>query len=190
MNTPHRTALHTLSAALLLVGATPASAQLMVTANGPYMAMPAWSQKLTRNRFVVLADWDQEAVLDRETGLVWQRSPAQDHFNQDNAAIHCARSLNGGRYGWRLPALPEMSTLLVPGLSSFSWTLPAGHPFDVDLSVVLSRFWTTDGSRSSPFPGIAVLIESGGEVGGAVFVPVSNPYRAWCVRGASAGSVY
>ena len=48
-----------------------------VTSNGPYYAMPAWDQKLPAStRFVVLLDWNSEAVLDRNTGLVWEKSPA------------------------------------------------------------------------------------------------------------------
>lgn len=45
--------------------------------NGPYYAEPSWDQKLpAATRFVVLMDWNNEAVLDRETGLVWEQAPA------------------------------------------------------------------------------------------------------------------
>ena len=53
---------------------SPAAAQ--TTANGPYYAVPSWDQTLpAAQRFIVLANMNQEAVLDRETGLVWQRTP-------------------------------------------------------------------------------------------------------------------
>ena len=66
----------TVACALSLVSGA-ASAQ--TTANGPYYGMPSWDQKLqcdsvsTCPRFLVLANWNSEAVLDRETGLVWAK---------------------------------------------------------------------------------------------------------------------
>jgi hypothetical protein len=50
-------------------------------APGPYYAKPSWDQKLDCTtpancpRFVVLELRPHAAVLDRETGLVWERSP-------------------------------------------------------------------------------------------------------------------
>ncbi len=43
--------------------------------------LPSWEKKLpcvskdNCPRFEVLADWNNEAVLDKETGLVWEKSP-------------------------------------------------------------------------------------------------------------------
>ena len=60
--------------------ASPAGA---ATAAGPYYATPSWDQQLPAStRFVVLSNWIDAAhpsggaaVLDRETGLVWEQSP-------------------------------------------------------------------------------------------------------------------
>ena len=58
------------------------AATAQTTANGPYYATPSWDQKLqcdnpaTCPRFVVLANWSSAAVLDRETGLVWEKVPS------------------------------------------------------------------------------------------------------------------
>lgn len=47
-----------------------------VSAVGPYYALPSWDQKIAAaTRFVVLTNWSSQAVLDKETGLVWMRSP-------------------------------------------------------------------------------------------------------------------
>src|SRR5258706_16328966 len=66
-------ALGLVAAALLALGAGPAGADAV----GPYYATPSWDQTLPAStRFVVLSNFNSEAVLDRETGLVWEKSPA------------------------------------------------------------------------------------------------------------------
>ena len=52
-----------------------------VDAVGPYYALPAWDQKKgAANRFVVLTNWNSAAVLDKETGLVWEKTPSSFVF--------------------------------------------------------------------------------------------------------------
>jgi hypothetical protein len=61
----------------LALGSGPARAD----SPGPYYATPSWGQKLqcdtqaTCPRFIVLSNWTSEVVLDRETGLGWEKSP-------------------------------------------------------------------------------------------------------------------
>lgn len=113
-----------------------ATVTLGAVANGPYYAMPAWAQKLvcatTSNcpRFIVLADWNSEAVLDRETGLVWERSPGSAESDRQiwaQALSHCNNITVGSRKGWRLPTTQELASLLDPAQTNPS--LSAGHPF-------------------------------------------------------------
>src|SRR5206468_5980589 len=69
----------------LAFGNEPAGAQNCTSyqTSGPYYATPSWDQKLVYfQRLICLTDWNNEAVLDRETGLVWQRSP--DSAQQKN----------------------------------------------------------------------------------------------------------
>jgi hypothetical protein len=109
---------------------------LAAVANGPYYALPAWAQKLacatTSNcpRFIVLADWNSEAVLDRETGLVWEKSVGSAESDRQfwvQALSHCNNITVGNRKGWRLPTAQELASLLDPTRANPS--LPAGHPF-------------------------------------------------------------
>lgn len=171
-----------LAAALCAGLSAPASAQVATTANGPYFAMPAWSQKLTTNRFVVLANWNQEAVLDRETGLVWERAPDASSRNWASARSHCISSATGGRKGWRLPSVQELVSLIDPSIAAPGPGLPAGHPFSVDTGL---NYWS------------ATIYTSGNEIRWVLSFNPGNPnvapefastvFGAWCVRG-GAGS--
>src|SRR5215471_13790444 len=92
------------AAAFILVGAGPAGADAV----GPYYATPSWDQTLPAStRFVVLSNFSSQAVLDRDTGLVWERTPslpAGSSGTTRNAAIlFCWDAKTGGRLGWRLP---------------------------------------------------------------------------------------
>jgi hypothetical protein len=172
--------LGTLAAGLFAVLAAPASAQLSTTANGPYYATPSWDQKLTTNRFVILANWNNEAVLDRETGLVWQKIPASGGTTYAVAVQRCLEATTGNRAGWRLPTAAELRSL-VDGTQN----IVAGAPFsNVTLDEPGSTFgyWTT---TPTPASHIIVTFYAGGTFpNGIVDAPPAYPqgYR-WCVRG-------
>lgn len=149
---------------------------LAATAVGPYYATPSWDQTLpSSTRFIVLTNMNSEAVLDRETGLVWEQSPSTTPDNWYNQSSHCINSNTGGRTGWRLPTIQELLSLVDRSQSNPS--LPSGHPFTV-LSVF---FWsaTTDAGNTS----LAWFVRLGvGDVFGGVKVGTNV---AWCVRGGS-----
>lgn len=85
----------------LALAASVASAQNAV--NGPYDATPSWDQTMpVSTRFLVLANFNGQAVLDRETGLVWQRAVSDAQFDSV-AVLLCDPSQVGGRCGRRLP---------------------------------------------------------------------------------------
>jgi hypothetical protein len=179
MRTPFIRRLGVLAAASCVVVSPPAAAQLSAAANGPHFATPSWSQKLTTHRFVVLANWNHEAVLDRETGLVWERSP--DPFAKNGwaeAQRHCNTSSVGGRMGWRLPAVQELASLLDPTILLRAPTsLPAGHPFLEEIASSWSA--TTSASDASSVWRVRFSDRVVGPVSKASLIP------AWCVRGAT-----
>jgi hypothetical protein len=171
------------------------SASAQTSANGPYYATPSWSQQLpVATRFIVLANWNNEAVLDRETGLVWQRDPSVGgNLNYLNSALTCNQARTGGRFGWRLPSLHEFSSLFDPANTATAGVvaLPTGHPFT---NVVLGPYWTgsTNSSNSAnawtfnPTP-----FNPGGFVFccGVVDFPKSGvALPQWCVRGGGTAS--
>ena len=146
---------------------------------GPYYPSPSWDEKLIcatpKNcpRFLVLSNWSSAAVLDKETGLVWERSPSTSVFSWDNAQIQCNTLTTGGRLGWHLPTLQELTSLADP---TQTFSLPPGHPFQ---NLQFSGYWSATSSASSPgaawtvtFNGIELTITN-----------ISAPQNVWCVRG-------
>jgi hypothetical protein len=72
-----------------------------------------------------------DVVLDKETGLVWQRYPSELVTAAEGwyQAIYDAYGLIlGGRKGWRLPTIEELYTLMDPTPTAEPY-LPTGHPF-------------------------------------------------------------
>jgi hypothetical protein len=139
-------------------------------------------QKITTGRFVVLANWNNEAVLDRETGLVWQKVPSTSQVDLFNASILCINSNTGGRKGWRVPSITEFMSLVDESQSSPA--LPSGHPFTILVSQGF-LYWSITNTLSPnvrtawlfhPFNGLMTNFPLDTSVG-----------RPWCVRGGSGG---
>ena len=176
---------------IALVVSTPiwnaSTASAQTTANGPYYAVPSWDQTLTiANRFIVLLNMNSDAVLDRETGLVWQRTPSTTVSNNHRASAHvnCLLATTGGRQGWRLPRADELMSLADtinsnPGVDH----LPAGHPFNLPPNAI---YWSSDRIPADISDGgITVLFFTASP--GAIINTVTSfsvtGARAWCVRG-------
>ena len=174
------------TAVCLTVGVMVLSAMVMTgraeaaTANGPYYAEPSWDQKLdAATRFVVLLNWNSEAVLDRETGLVWEQSLDQTARTWQNAHFACNQKTVGNRKGWRLPTIQDLSSLIDPSVPFPGPTLPLGHPFS---NVVGSGIWSATSFASNT--GFAWLM--GLNTGGSGAFIKSDAFFAWCVRGGQA----
>jgi hypothetical protein len=155
----------------------------------------SWSKKLPCEsqancpRFEVLADFNSEAVLDKETGLVWEKSPSTSTYNWQSAGIHCQNLLTGGRGGWRLPTLQELESLKDPAGLSTGVYLPSGFPFS-NVQVGNDTFyWTANYSLFSLIyaqtPGSAYLLSFGSGGFGPVSGGLGNSEYVWCVRGGS-----
>jgi uncharacterized protein DUF1566 len=173
------------------------SARAQTTAVGPYYAVPSWDQTIacssTANcpRFVVLSNMSNQAVLDRETGLVWQRSPRTAYVSYEQAVQICPQERTGGRFGWRLPSLHELGSLLVAKVVPANTTgtfLPDGHPF---IGVTADVFWTgtfREGTSETLLftmsLGVSNFPFDAGSPSVGPATPRNNPFtRMWCVRG-------
>jgi hypothetical protein len=118
---------------------------------------------------------NSEAVLDRETGLVWEQSPDTSTENWGNASYHCLNLAKGGKKGWRLPTVDELTSLVDPTQSNPA--LPAGHPFS---DVQSSDYWSATTAASYEIFARAVGFHDGGVDAGDKSV---GAYYTWCVRG-------
>ena len=165
---------------MVAFGTSPAAAQ--TAANGPYYATPSWDQKLqcdttaTCPRFIVLSNWKNEAVLDRETGLVWERSPSGD-LDWYDAQTQCNSLILGNRVGWRLPTIQELLSLVDRSVSPGP-TLPAGHPFSNVHSS--NEYWSTNtyALNTSLAYGVDFFFGSVDNISNKSLLQY-----AWCVRG-------
>jgi hypothetical protein len=166
------------------VTADPVQAQTV--ANGPYYAMPSWDQTLpSSTRFIVLSNFNSQAVLDRETGLVWERSPATTTYDWNLARYQCVRRETGGRNGWRLASVHELASLIDP--SQNSPALPPGHPFsNVQSTFPLAIYWSA--STNVFFPSHAWYVDFSNGVVLTNDKSISN--QVWCVRGGNNADQY
>jgi len=137
MNQLLRVTVGCLALGALAVATGPAQAD----SPGPYYAMPSWDQTLpAATRFIVLSNFASAAVLDRNTGLVWEKSPDPAPHKWDFARTSCAAKEVGGQMGWRLPSLPELASLIDRSVTQGP-TLPTGHPFATGATGVQSAFY-------------------------------------------------
>ena len=148
-----------------------------------------WDQQINgHGRFKVLKEFGGAAVLDKETGRVWEQSPSTELFpwtvlstslpgaTAPDALSHCYQLEVGSRKGWRVPSIEELASLVDTSQGSPTTpALPAGHPFNV----LPTPHWSSTTNAFDAGRAWAV-----GFATGSVFNPVKTATReAWCVRG-------
>lgn len=139
---------------------------------GRFAAMAAAERKWdTATRYKVLSDFNDEAVLDTETGLVWERVPDTTQRNWVDTQLYCNDKWIAGQKGWRVPTMDELVSLGDPIIRGPA--LPAGHPFKVKIE----RYSTT--STINANYSYYMHLNTPGQSG----LPNFYPRYAWCVRG-------
>ena len=134
-----------------------------------------WDQNLpAAQRFVILPAFNNEAVLDKNTGLVWERVPDAADLVWTQATYTCINKNVGSTRGWRLPSVAELASLIDPSLPAPF--VPAQIFPDVPR---LGLFWssTTHGEVST------LAWDVGFHSGDVLNHPKTFPFHAWCVRG-------
>ena len=121
------------------------------------------------------------AVLDNNTGLVWEQAPdATQRTTWISANATCINKQVGGTRGWRLPSVVELGSLMDP-------SLPAPFvPASVFTGVQSFNYWSATTSAENPTLGWNMYFLSG-----YVFHAVkTDAYHVWCVRGGMNADVY
>jgi hypothetical protein len=142
---------------------------------------PAWSKTLQCDttacpRFELVLGG--AAVLDHETGLVWEQSPSNTPVVWAIAVKNCQRVVVGGRKGWHLPTIEQLLSLVDPSVTEAP-LLPAGHPFTFLPPSI--AYWSATTSVVGDTTA-AMFITFG--VGDASNMnKANNEVPAWCVRG-------
>lgn len=116
-----------------------------------------------------------QAVLDLETHLVWERAPANITLPLFDAARACNNQNTGGRTGWRLPRSYELMSLVDRGENP---TLPILSPF---VGVQSVSYWTGIGIIPASVTHPLVDFSQGETISVDISSIPSFPY--WCVRG-------
>ncbi len=183
--------------AFVVLTLTATTARAQIVSNGPYFALPAWDQIIPNStRFISLSNMLGTAILDRETGLVWQTFPSTMPSNWYAATTSCQNYSAGGgglgeqrRYGWRLPKLDELMSLMDDTQNP---TIPNGNlenePGEIFNGVQKAYYWT---STDSVIDANWVMVVYLGRpfLSGGPF-SISSPKTSatvytWCVRGPS-----
>ena len=141
---------------------------------------PTWSQVLpSATRFDMALG--SAAVMDKETGLVWEKSLDKTKISWVNACDHCFQKEAGGRKGWRLPTIEELASLI--DTTQNNPALPDGHHFS---NVQSSNYWSS--TTYAYYPTFAWSVHFyNGQV---KFNDKNNAYYVWCVRGGYGHDAY
>ena len=134
-------------------------------------------------RFKVINDGTE--VIDKETGLVWEREPGTGERGFDKSKTYCFEREVDGRKVMRAPTVTELASLIDKDESDPA--LPPGIPIDLgDITCSgCSRFWTTTPEAGEVDKGLTVIFgtPSSGDGNGEVRPDdIGDPHRTMCVR--------
>jgi hypothetical protein len=135
---------------------------------------PTWSQKIpSAQRFELVLDG--MAVLDKETGLVWERTPSGYAHVWTMAVDYCIAKEIDRRQGWHAPTVEQLASLVDSSVAPGP-TLPSGHPFT---DVQSAFYWSTTTLAEDTSYAAGVFFNN--SVAGGDHK--TNVHYIWCVRG-------
>ena len=127
-------------------------------------------------RFLILSEFRDEAVLDNDTSLIWEIAPQATSVTWNEARLTCSKRVTGGQRGWRWPAPAEMLSLVGSAGDSPIPNIPPGHPL---LNIQPTSYWTVVSEANQP--SYAKYVDA--FLGNVLSFLQIYTYPVWCVRG-------
>jgi len=136
------------------------------------------------------------AVLDNNTGLVWEQAPdgtprVWGDGTAASATRYCVNKNVGGTVGWRLPSVVELKSVqdgstgaVAPFVPASAFTLSTSNATP---GVQSADYWSATTNAGNPAFAWTVLFLDGVVSGD---LKASNLGRAWCVRGGMHADTY
>jgi len=183
-----RIGLVTLVGGLCLVGSglgtTPATAAPPVKEDALAGVTQNWDKNLpSDSRFTVLASFNNQAVRDNNTGLVWEQAIDLTNRVWAQALAVCVNKNVGGTVGWRLPSVLELKSVQDPSLPSPS----VNSIFTATGILSFNNWWSATTSTVNSGDAWIVDINDGRVNGNS---KSTGQGLAWCVRGPMNADTY
>jgi hypothetical protein len=148
--------------------------QTLTAIQNSVISGPGWYQILpSAQRFLPVMVG--QAVLDVETGLVWEKSPSPTSLELSMAIAYCADLNLGGRKGWRLPTIEQLASLVDTSVAG-SPKLPSGNPFN-NVQGGVGYYYYAVGGYVNFHTGTVIVTTDIGCTDGSC----GNTFQ-WCVR--------
>jgi uncharacterized protein DUF1566 len=151
---------------------------------GTVIDLQSWSVVLPASqRFVLLGAFSNEAVLDKQTGLVWEQAPDGTTLRPWEAALdYCLNKGVGSPTftpGWRLPSVVELNSVR-------DYSLGPPYVPSIFTNVQASDYWSATTVASNPDGGWEVRFSNGL----VTRADKGSNLLAWCVRGPMNADAY
>jgi hypothetical protein len=143
-----------------------------------------WDKNLpSASRFSVLPSFNNQAVRDNNTGLVWEQTIDLTNRVWPQALAICANKTVGGTGGWRLPSVVELKSVLDTSLSAPY----INGVFTSSGIIAFNNWWSATTSTVNSGDAWIVDINDGRANGNS---KSSGQGLAWCVRGPMNADAY
>ena len=113
------------------------------------------------------------AVLDKQTGLVWEEAPDATPRTWTDATLYCANKTVGGTIGWRLPSMEQLKSVQNPSMT------PPFVPESVFPDAQSTTYWSVSTTATAPI-GVPFVHFVDDRVSGGIKPDI---FPAWCARG-------
>jgi hypothetical protein len=125
-------------------------------------------------RYVLLKGYNQQAVVDKETGLIWERDPNQNgNLPWAQARQVCLNKSVHHKKGWRLHSITELTGVWDP------FIVQPASPF---IGICCKTFWSSTVDASAPTTQAWTMDTANGFTR---ITPLSDNMGIWCVKGES-----